>query len=274
MQNDITPLLGKIHNQESKAFMQTLPDNCIDLTVTSPPYGNLRDYKGFSFDFDGMAKELFRITKQGGVLVWVVSDETINGSETGESFRQALFFKGCGFNLHDTMIYRKNPRFPDDRRYQNAFEYMFILSKGVPKSINLIADIPNLTAGTTRIGGSDRNVDGSLRESWLSKTGGTIKDFGIRDNIFEYNTGFNQSSKDKIAFEHPAIFPELLAYDHIISWSNPGDIVYDCFMGSGTVAKMAERHSRKWLGSEISKEYCEIAQKRIDAERQQLKFQF
>lgn len=162
------------------------------------------------------------------------------------------------------MIYRRQPRFPDDKRYQNAFEYMFVLSNGVPKTINLIADKKNLTAGTTRIGASERNIDGSMRESWLSKTGGKIKDCGVRDNIWEFQTGYNQTTKDTIAFEHPAMFPEQLAKDHIYSWSNEGDLVYDPFMGSGTTAKMAHLLKRNWIGSEISQEYVDLANKRLD----------
>lgn len=92
-------------------LMKEIPDDFIDLTVTSPPYDNLRDYNNemtWNFEkFKEVAKELFRITKPGGVVVWVVGDATIKGSETGTSFRQALFFKDCGFNLHDTMIYKK-----------------------------------------------------------------------------------------------------------------------------------------------------------------------
>jgi DNA modification methylase len=255
--------LNKCYNESNLVTMAKMPDNFIDLTVTSPPYDNLRDYKGYSFPFEDIAKELYRVTKQGGVLVWVVSDQTINGSETGTSFKQALYFMECGFNLHDTMIYRRQARFPDDKRYQNAFEYMFVFSKGVPKTINLLQDKPNATKGTTRIGASERNIDGSMRESWLSKTKGKIKEFGIRDNIFEYGTGFMQSSKDEIAFEHPAIFPEMLAFDHIRSWSNENDLVYDCFMGSGTTAKAAISANRKWIGSEISEEYCKIIEKRL-----------
>ena len=92
--------------------MARMPDGFIDLTVTSPPYDNLRAYSGYSFDFEAVAKELYRVTKQGGVVIWVVGDATIKGSETGTSFRQALFFKEIGFNLHDTMIYAKNSYVP------------------------------------------------------------------------------------------------------------------------------------------------------------------
>jgi len=263
--------INRIYNENNLDTTNRMPDNFLDLTVTSPPYDNLRTYNGFSFDFENLAKELFRVTKIGGVVVWVVGDATINGSETLTSFKQAIYFREVGFNLHDTMFYRRQSRFPDDKRYQNAIEYMFVFSKNEPKTINLIADKKNLTGGTTRIGASERNIDGSMRETWLSKTSGTIKNFGIRDNIWEIQTGFNQSSKDIIAFEHPAIFPEKLAKDHILSWSNENDLVYDPFMGSGTTAKMCIITNRKYIGSEISAEYYELANKRIKPYEDQLK---
>lgn len=268
MITDITPLLGKIHNIDCLTFMREFPEGCIDLTVTSPPYDNLRDYKGYVFDFEGIAKELFRITKQGGVLVWVVGDATINGSETGTSFRQALFFKDCGFNLHDTMIYSKSGfAFPSINKYHQVFEYMFIFSKGKPSTFNPIKDRRNLCI--KRGGDCKRQKDGSMKKG--DNGGGWLEEKGQRFNIWNFNTGGGVGAKDKEAYLHPATFPELLANDHIISWSNPGDIVYDCFMGSGTVGKMSERNNRKWLGTEISKEYCEIANKRIEAEINQLK---
>jgi site-specific DNA-methyltransferase (adenine-specific) len=236
-----------------------MPDNFIDLTVTSPPYDNLRTYKGYEFDFESIAKELYRVTKQGGVVVWVVGDATINGSETGTSFRQALYFKDvCGFNLHDTMIYLKNQlAFPDSKRYYNAFEYMFVLCKGKLNTFNPIKDRKNISVGRD-VHGCERHKDGTLRRI-RSCNGNIIKDFGIRWN---YQLYYN--SKRGIETKHPAVFPEQLANDHIISWSNAGDLVYDPFMGSGTTAKMAIVNNRNYIGSEISQEYCEIINKRLE----------
>jgi len=249
--------------------MKLLPDECIDLTVTSPPYDNLRDYNNevtWNFEkFREIAKELFRITKPGGVVVWVVGDATINGSETGTSFRQALYFKEIGFNLHDTMIYQKDScPFPETNRYYPAFEYMFILSKGKPKTVNLIADKPNKKYGE-KITGTGRNSDGTLKPHTAvkNKTNRTVKKFGVRTNVWLYRVGKWKTTKDKYAYKHPAMFPEQLAEDHIISWSNPGDIVLDPFLGSGTTAKMALLNNRNFIGFEISKEYCEIAEQRI-----------
>jgi len=235
-----------------------MPGGFIDLVVTSPPYDNLRKYNGYSFDFEAIAKELFRVVKVGGVVVWVVADATVNGSETGTSFRQALHFMSLGFNLHDTMIYEKSGMaYPDSARYSQIFEYMFVLSKGSVKSVNLIKDRPNKFVGT--MGGNKR---GGLC---------TRGEFGARFNIWRYANGRDNSSEDRIAFEHPAIFPEQLAKDHILSWSNEGDLVYDCFGGSGTVAKMAHEFKRNWILSEISSEYAALAQKRIDPYLNQLK---
>lgn len=253
--------INKCYNEDCLNTMAHMCDNFIDLTVTSPPYDNLRHYNGYDFDFESVAKELYRVTKPGGIVVWVVGDATIKGSETGTSFRQALYFKEIGFNLHDTMIYAKTNYIPlTHRRYEQQFEYMFVFSKGRPKTFNPIMK-DNVQAGC-RKGGTFNQDGGSLR--------GRHKDSGvayqsIRPNIFFYNIGMMSSSKDRFAFEHPAIFPEKLAEDHIISWSNPGDLVYDPFMGSGTVAKMAIINGRAWIGSEISKEYCNIVERRVSS---------
>jgi site-specific DNA-methyltransferase (adenine-specific) len=244
--------------------MSRMPDFFIDLTITSPPYDNLRDYKGYNFSFKEIAKELFRVTKNGGVIVWVVGDSVINGSESGNSFRQALFFMECGFRLHDTMIYSKTPSYPaakGDKRYSQSFEYMFILSKGEPMHVNLLKDRKNKWGGSQSWGNtSERKKDGTIK----IREKINVQDFGYRFNNWEYSTGKGNSSNDEIAFKHPAIFPEKLAEDHILSWSNEGDLIYDCFGGSGTVAKMAHKWKRNWILSEISAEYVEIAKKRIN----------
>lgn len=252
-------MLNRTHNENCLDTMGRMPDEFIDLTVTSPPYDDLRDYKGYTFEFEKIAKELFRVTKQGGVVVWVIGDRTANGSETGTSFRQALYFKDeVGFNLFDTMIYSKTvrPAVGNPNGYWQSFEYMFVLSKGSPKTINLIKDRENITRSTT--GSTKRLADGSLKKVARSSYEGK----GRRTNVWFYPVGHRMAS-DRVALKHPAIFPEALAGDHILSWSNEGDIVYDPFMGSGTTAKMAIEHNRQWVGSEISSEYCQIIEKRL-----------
>ena len=240
--------------------MRGMEDNCVDLTVTSPPYDNLRDYKGYSFDFNGISEQLFRITKQGGVVVWVVGDATIKGNETGTSFRQALYFKDIGFNLHDTMIYHKYgmPMRGSLKAYNQTFEYMFVLCKGEIKTVNIIKDRPNATAGTCRVT-TNRKADGKVNNQGLCKT----EELGRRENLWSYNNGYMQTATDRVAFGHPALFPEPLAKDHIVSWSNKGDVVLDPFSGGGTTCKMAELMGRRYIGIEISEEYCEIARKRV-----------
>ncbi len=252
--------INKIYNENCLETMSRMPDNFIDLVVTSPPYDDLRKYNGYSFDFENVAKELYRITKDGGVVVWVVGDATVKGTETGTSFKQALYFKECGFNLFDTMIYAKPPRgaVGNNKTYWQTFEYMFIFSKGNPKTINLICDRKNKES---RDGdnGTKRLENGEL----LKVKRGGYSEYGRRTNIWEYGIGKGQSTKDDFAFKHPAIFPEQLAQDHIRSWSKEGDLVYDPFMGSGTTAKMANLLKRNWVGSEISVEYMEIINKRL-----------
>jgi len=249
--------LNKIYNENCIDTMARMPDNFLDLTVTSPPYDNLREYKGYSFDFESIARELFRVTKQGGVVVWVVGDATVNGSETGTSFRQALYFKEIGFNLHDTMIYQKNGIPNAGNMYQQSFEYMFVFSKGKPKSVNHIKQKALHFNGSKISKHAMRDGDNLKNVEYVSN------EYVIELNIWKYATGLHGTTSDKLAFSHPAIFPEKLAADHIYSWCNEGDIVYDPFMGSGTTAKMAHIYKRRWIGSEISKEYVDIAEKRL-----------
>jgi DNA modification methylase len=250
--------INKIYNEDCLVTMANMPNDFIDLTVTSPPYDNLRSYNGYSFDFESIAKELYRVTKQGGVVVWIVGDATINGSESGTSFRQALYFKDIGFNLHDTMIWNKNKFSAVGAlkvRYAPIFEYMFILSKGKLKTFNPIKDRKNKTAGQA-VSGRIRQTDGSMKPK--STVGKITAKLGQRFNIWEQCP--QQGNND-----HPAPFPEQLANDHIISWSNEGDLVYDPFMGSGTTAKMAIANKRNYIGSEISAEYCELIKARLNA---------
>jgi site-specific DNA-methyltransferase (adenine-specific) len=225
--------------------MKQMPDALVNLVLTSPPYDNLRSYDGYELDFESIARELYRVLAQDGILVWIVGDATIDGSETGTSFRQALFFKELGLKLHDTMIYEKNsPAYPAQRngnRYTQIFEFMFVFAKGsVPKQ--LICDKPNKWAG-------HKDFSGKLKNP--------VPEFSPRNNIWKYVTSFN-------GVKHPAPFPEQLAMDHILSWSKENDIVYDPFMGSGTTAKMALLAGRQFIGSEISGAYVELANKRLE----------
>lgn len=264
----INNFLGHIINDNCIKVLSTIESRSIDLVVTSPPYDDLRDYKkNFVWDytvFKKVAKQLYRVLKEGGVVVWVVGDSVMKGNKSLTSFKQALYFHQTGFNMFDVIIYEKSGTGPPHKnRYFNAFEYMFILSKGYPKTIHLIEDKPNKWANHTTFGNvTRREQDGSL----TSKGKKTIKQFGIRTNIWRYNNGKGFSTKDKIAYNHPAIFPEKLVADHIVSWSNEGDIVLDPFCGSGTVAKIADKLNRQWIGIEISKEYCDIANKRLELE--------
>jgi site-specific DNA-methyltransferase (adenine-specific) len=239
-------------------IMNSMPVDSIDLTVTSPPYDNLRDYKGFTFPFEEIAKALFRVTKPGGVVVWVVGDKIHKGNKSLTSFKQALYFQSVGFNVHDVMIYKKkNTPFMRSNAYTNCFEFMFVFSKGSPKTFNALTE-QTVRSGVEKMP-SNKGRDGVNRKV-LSK----LNEFKSRNNIWEYAVGFGGTTKDKIAFQHPAVFPEKLAEDHILSWSNEGDLVFDCMMGSGTTLKMAKLNGRKYFGCDISPEYVEIARQRLD----------
>lgn len=241
-------------------MQENIDSNSIDLTVTSPPYDAARSYDGQPFDWDcftEIAQQLYRVTKPGGVVVWVVGDQTKAGTETLTSFKQALYFKEkCGFKIHDTMIYNKTGfSNPSNNRYHQVFEYMFVLVKGKLKTFNPLKDRPNKYAGQTRWGkNTQRQVDGTLKEAKQTPAYG---EFGMRFNVWVISAGGNVSTSDKIAFDHPAIFPESLAKDHILSWSNEGDIVLDPMCGSGTVPKMAILNNREWIGIDRVEEYVD-----------------
>lgn len=246
--------INKIYNENCLDTMARMKDNFIDLTVTSPPYDNLRKYKGYSFDFENIAKELYRVTKNGGLVVWIVGDSTKKGSESGTSFKQALFFKECGFSL-ETMIYEKAQScFGSNTYYLQSFEYMFVLTKGTkPKSINHIRDRENKRSGVESMGKNGLKKDGTKPMRHKKE----MKKLGKRKNIWRYGVGGGKTG-------HPAVMPEKLANDHIISWSNEGELIYDPFMGSGTTAKMSKINNRNYIGSEISKEYYNMISKRMN----------
>lgn len=252
--------INKIYNENCLDTMKRMPDNYIDLTVTSPPYDDMRDYKGYSFDFENIAKELYRVTKEGGMIVWVVNDSVKDGSETLNSFRQAIYFKDvCRFKVHDTMIWLKsNFANPSSTRYHQLFEYMFVLSKGNIKTFNPIKDKENITKFKTQFGiNTHRQKNGEMK----LKKNKEVSQYGMRGNTWKFNTVGQENPC--MQNSHPAMFPEKLVSDHIISWSNENDLVYDPFMGSGTTAKMSIANKRNWIGSEISSEYCEIIKQRI-----------
>ena len=262
--------MNKILHGDCTEIMKDIKNDSIDLTVTSPPYDYLRDYNKnikenesntFSFPFDEIVNQLYRVTKKGGIVVWVVGDQVVKGGESCSSFKQALTFVEKGFLLYDTMIYHKNGSpFPEKKRYSQVFEYMFVFSKGKPKTTNIIKDKKNKWAGYSNFGKRMmRTKDGSMKEMPKFE----INEYGARYNVWNYNTGKGYSTKDNIAFNHPAIFPEELAEDHILSWSNEGDVVLDPMCGSGTVLKMAKINNRDYIGIDVDESYIKISEERV-----------
>jgi DNA modification methylase len=272
--------INRILHSDCIDALRSFESETVDLVLTSPPYDNLRDYHGFKFNCAVTAKSLYRVLKPGGVVVWVVGDAVVNGSETGTSFRQALTFQDFGFLLHDTMIYEKSgAHYPASRagnRYSQTFEYMFIFSKGRPKTANLLCDKPNKWFGTSNWGKkTDRASDGTLKEKNKLQL---VKEFSPRNNIWRYVPVFEknddqsvvgseirryvvgkQANQSVLMYQHPAIFPEQLAVDHIQTWSKEGDLVLDPMCGSGTTCVAAARLKRNFIGIDVSKDYCQIA---------------
>lgn len=263
--------INDVYNMNCIQGMEAMDAESVDLCITSPPYDDLRTYNDSSkWDFNvfkDVAVALTRVLKPGGVIMWNVNDATINGSETGSSFRQCLYFMDeCGLKLHDTMIYQKTGTAfasgPKSVRYTQVFEYCFILSKGKPKTVNLIQDKKNKWAGIHSWGNAtSRTKTGEMKDP--GKHSKPIKEFGVRNNIWiiKNSGGFGQSSKE--AYKHPATMPEELARGHILTWSNPGDLVIDPFMGSGTTLAMAHENNRDFIGFEIDEEYYTMCQSRI-----------
>lgn len=249
--------INRIYEGDNIKLLPNLSDNIIDLTLTSPPYDHLRDYEGFDFNFKGIVQELYRVTKEGGVVVWVVGDATVKGNETGTSFTHALFFKKIGFNLHDTMIYRKGGQgaVGSNNSYWQDFEYMFVFTKGKIKTFNPIKDRKNITTVRKK---KEKLCMGHRRKDGTKKGTREIQrtEYGKRFNIWTYHESGTRES-------HSAVFPKQLAYDHIISWSNKEDLVLDPMCGSGTTCKIAQSLERNYIGMEISPKYCEMSRKAI-----------
>lgn len=249
-----------IYNTDCLEYLQNQPDDSIRFVLTSPPYDNLRNYQGYSFDFEPIAQELSRTLAQGGVIIWNVSDATISGSETGTSMRQALYFMDQGLRLHDTMIYEKQNPMPaskSSKRYHQAWEYLFCFSKGTPSTFNPIM-VP-AKYGHVKANMKHRGPDGELKYTKTPRNSHTK----VR-NIFKYTIGGGHSTSDKEAYGHPAIMPEKLAEDQILTWTDPGDVVFDPFSGAGTTGKMSVKHGRCYVGTEVSKEYCDLSKIRIE----------
>lgn len=255
----------ELYNDDCLNVLKNMEENCVDLVVTSPPYDNLRTYNNSSiwnFEiFQKIAEQLVRVLKDGGVIVWIVGDATIKGSETCTSFKQALYFKELGLNLHDTMIWEKSGMIPTQDRYYSIFEYMFIFSKGKPKTLNFIEDKVNVN------GGRKQKKDKCINKGHNKKSDEYFirKSVGRRTNIWRIPIGSNKDTN-----KHPAPFPIQLAKDHIISWSNKGDTVLDPFLGSGTCGVACINTQRNFIGIEINKEYFKLAETRIDKAKENI----
>ena len=251
-------LINKLHCENCTSFMQGIDKESVDMIITSPPYDNMRKYKGFEFDFEAVSQGMWNVIKPGGVCCWVVTDQIINGSKSLTSFHQAIHFRKIGFNIHEIIIFEKSAcNFPGKIRYSDIFEFIFVLSKGRPKTFNPIqidCKYPRMKRRT-----QIRRENKPIKYKTLS-----YGDKRIRDNIWKYAISLYGATKDRMAFKHPAVFPEKLASDCIESWSNEGDLVMDPMCGSGTVPKMAKLMKRNWIGVDISQEYIDLANQRID----------
>ncbi len=238
--------------------MADWPDGVVDLTVTSPPYDDMRDYEGYRFRFAEIAAALLRVTKPGGVCVWVVGDRIRQGNRTLTSFKQAIHFQEIGWRVHDVMTWVKTSTpFMRSNAYRPAAELMLVLSKGAPATVNLLTQ-PTKQQGWKPYAQHNKQADGVNKYRTVK-----LGEETPRTNVWTYGTGWMVNTPDKVAYGHPAIFPDKLAADHILSWSNPGDLVLDPMMGSGTTPKMAAMLGRDFVGIDIAAEYVAIAEERM-----------
>lgn len=255
--------MNRLHLGDCVAGMRTLPDGCIPLTVTSPPYDNLREYGGHTFDFGAVARELWRVTAPGGVLVWFTQDQTVGGGQTGTGCRQQLFLQDIGFRVYERIVMDRINPLPRTRHYSGVLEIAVVLSKGRPRSVNLLCDKPNRQAGAvypTFCRSRSGRVDGRAKP---------IPRYGVRGVVWRYTVGGPHSTADLGDYAHPSVMPEAMAEDHIRSWSRPGDVVLDPFLGSGTTAKIALLNDRRYLGYEVHEPYFGIAHRRLADAREE-----
>jgi len=248
----------QLHQQDCVEWMLTQPHESIDCVLTSPPYDNIRSYNGYTFDFESTATELVRLLAPGGVIIWNVADATQGGSETGTSMRQALYFMSLGLRLHDTQIYVKRNPMPTNvqtRRYHQAWEYMFVFSKGTPAVFNPIQVDAKYT-GNARM--KYRGTDGTIEY----KT--TIRNVKTKlRNVFEYTIGGGHTTKNKQLSSHPALMPEQLALDQLTTWADTHSVIYDPFAGAGTTLWAAQQLGFSSVGTEIDSDYCALIHDRM-----------
>ena len=242
--------------------MRSLPPDLVPCTVASPPYGALRHYHGnHQFDFEAAAAELWRITRPGGVVCWVVREEVVDGSESGEASEQRLFFRDLGFRLHQTIVMeRYGSRARSPGRYGESLEYAFILAKGKPATVRLLRDRRNKTAGKL-VTATHRYPDGSYRVQRYE-----VDEWGYRKAVWYFAQGMHVAT-DPVARLHQAPMPEAMAEDLILSYSREGDLIFDPFAGVATTAKMALLNHRNYFGYEINAIYHARGEERLRAAR-------
>lgn len=261
--------LNEIYCIDCVEGMKKIPDNSVDIVVTSPPYDGIRDYNGFNFDLHETGRGLIRILKEGGIVAMVIQDQTKNFGKTLTSFKTIIdWCDNIGFKLFECVIYRKHGS--EGAWWTNRFrvdhEYMPIFLKGEkPQYFNKEnLKVPSIHGGKVMTGSGSRRTDGKTNAR-VTRPINTMK---CRGTIWNY---LMAGDKDPIKRQHPAPFPDQIPLDFIECFCPPGGVVLDPFMGSGSTAVAAKKLNRKYIGFDTSEEYIKIAHARLRNTETQLK---
>ena len=256
--------VNKIICEDNITYLKTLPDECIDFVITSPPYDALRDYNGYKLDLHGLGVELLRVLKDGGICVMVIQDSTRDFAKSLTSFRTIVdWCDNIGFRLFECNIYNRQGTEGAwwKKRFRVDHEYMPIFLKGKrPQYFDKEnIKIPSKHGGKIMTGANIRTKNGQTGSRKVkinpTKCPGTVMTFG--------NTCGGES---KLKSKHPAVFPNMLAYDMIECFCPEDGTVLDPFNGSGTTTLAAKCLGRNYIGIDVSEEYNKIARERLETE--------
>lgn len=260
--DDIHDWVDKVHCMECVEGMEMLPDDCVDLVVTSPPYDAVRKYNGFAFDLHQTGAQIHRVLKDGGIAAMVIQDQTKDFGKSLTSFRTIIdWCDSFGFKLFECVIYRKNGSEGAwwKHRFRVDHEYIPLFLKGDRPAYfdKQPLRVPSKHGGKVMSGSGNRRTDGATNGTVRREINATK----CRGTIWNY---LMAGDKNPLKRKHPAVFPDAIPSDLIQCFCPPGGIVLDPFIGSGSTAVQALKHERHFIGFDISQEYCDLCNQRLE----------